>query len=80
MADSPAGSPRTESFSPRSKLSTSVFPPPENSTGVNGRESEFLDMGEEESEEESDGEEAGVSAAGTGNLCMYYIPVSTFLT
>ncbi|KAF8899653.1 hypothetical protein CPB84DRAFT_1137485 [Gymnopilus junonius] len=60
MADSPTASPRTEAFSPRSKLSTSVFPPPENSTTANGRESEFLDMGEEESEEE----EAGVSFPG----------------
>ncbi|KDR67937.1 hypothetical protein GALMADRAFT_257428 [Galerina marginata CBS 339.88] len=68
MADSPAASPRTDGFSPRSKLATSVFPPPVN--GTNGRESEFLDMGEEEeedSDEEEEGEEAGDTTAGAGD-------------
>lgn len=74
MADSPSASPRTDSFSARSKLSTSVFPPPPDntSTGESGRESEFLDMEEEdESDEESEG--VGDITAGAGDPGAYYI-------
>ncbi|KAF8972613.1 hypothetical protein BDZ97DRAFT_1913115 [Flammula alnicola] len=68
MAESPVASPRTEAFSPKSKLATSVFPPPSNDTKESGRESEFLDMEEEEeSEEESDGEDPGDITAGAGD-------------
>lgn len=70
MADSPAPSPRIDSFSPRSKLSTSVFPPPADgaNTSESGRESEFLDMEEEEdSEVESEGEGVGDITAGAGD-------------
>ena len=66
-ADSPAASPRTDS--PISKLSTSTFLPPPNGTDTSesGRESEFLDMEDEESEEESGGERAGSITAGVGD-------------
>lgn len=75
MADSPAPSPRTDSFSPRSKLSTSVFPPPPNDTSTeSGRESEFLDMEEEdESDEESEGEGIGDITVGADDPGAHYI-------
>ncbi|KAH9479619.1 putative Rho-type GTPase-activating protein 2 [Psilocybe cubensis] len=53
MSDSPAASPRAEAFSPRSKLSNSVFPP---SNSQNPGESEFLDM-DEEDDDDDDGNE-----------------------
>lgn len=66
MTDSPVPSPRTDAFSPKSKLSTSVFPPLSEGTYISGRESEFLDMGVEEDEEEgSDNESTAASAADT---------------
>ncbi|KAJ3485485.1 hypothetical protein NLJ89_g11896 [Agrocybe chaxingu] len=69
MADSPVASPRTDHFSPRSKLSNSVFPSTVNGTsGESGRESEFLDMEEEdESDEESDAEGPGDVTAGASD-------------
>jgi len=71
MSDSPVPSPRTESFSPRSKLATSVFPPPSDSLKESGRESEFLDM-EEETDEESEADEQGDHTASASNPSAYY--------
>jgi len=65
-ADSPAASPRTDS--PRTNPSTTAFlsPPSGTDTSESGRESEFLDMEDEESEEESGGERARDITAGIG--------------
>ncbi|KAF8159752.1 hypothetical protein B0H34DRAFT_704674 [Crassisporium funariophilum] len=69
MADSPVPSPRTETFSPKSKLSTSVFPPTANGATAIASESEFLDMEEEEDYEEDDDEDddPGDVTAGAGD-------------
>lgn len=63
MAESPVPSPRVDAFSPQSKLSASVFPPLPNITNGSARESEFLDMDEEEDEEDDD-EQSGDDNAG----------------
>lgn len=77
MADSPAGSPRADAFSPRSKLSTSVFPPTSNPNGGGGnqagRESEFLDMEEEEDDGESEDDEQGEDVGGSDPGVSYFL-------
>ena len=65
MTDSPVTSPRTDAFSPKSKLSSSVFPPVADGASQSGRESEFLDMDEEGEEEDSDEESAAGDAGDT---------------
>jgi hypothetical protein len=75
MTDSPSASPRTDSFSARSKLSTSVFAPPpdDTSTGESGRESEFLDMEEEDESDEESEEGVGDITAVASDPGAYYI-------
>ena len=51
MSDSPIDSPRAEIQ--KSRLGTSVYPPQTTSATDSGQDSEFLDLGEEESDEES---------------------------
>ncbi|KAF9523051.1 hypothetical protein CPB83DRAFT_863513 [Crepidotus variabilis] len=65
MADSPATSPHAETFSPKSKLGNSIWPPPVSTTpSDSGQESEFLDMGDEDSDDESEIEGTGDVTAG----------------
>lgn len=63
MSDSPIDSPQAEIFSHKSRLGTAVYPPQSNSSATDsGQDSEFLDLGEEESDEESD---TGIAADDT---------------
>jgi len=72
MTDSPSVSPGPETSSPKSRLGTSLLP----QSGTDSQESEFLDM-DEESDEESDIEDAGDVTAGANNpsklllLCLH---------
>lgn len=75
MSDS-VDSPQAEIFSQKSRLGISVYPPQSTSSVTDsGQDSEFLDLGEEESDEESDTEiaadvTAGAKDPGTQLLCL----------
>jgi len=71
MADSPISSPRVETFSPKSRLATSVFPPVSNgSVSDSGAGSEFLDLDGDDSDEEIDQEGEGDVTANAGDPSM----------
>ena len=71
MADSPISSPRVETFSPKSRLATSVFPPASNgSVSDSGAGSEFLDLDGDDSDEEIDQEGEGDVTANAGDPSM----------
>ena len=71
MTDSPMPSPRTDTFSPKSKLSASVLSPPPNMTNGSGRESEFLDMEEEDEDEDEESEDDGAATEDPGENCLF---------
>ena len=70
MADSPLPSPRTDTLSPKSKLSASVFPPP-----PSGRESEFLEMDDEDDEDNDEqSEDDNATTEDPGENCILFSP------
>jgi RalA-binding protein 1 len=58
MTDSPITSPGADTFSSNSQLGMSVYPPPRSSSVDSEQDSEFLDMGDEEINDETDSEDA----------------------
>lgn len=67
MSDSPLPSPRTDALSSKSKLSASVFPTP------SGRESEFLEMDDEDDEDNDEqSEDDNATTEDPGANCILY--------
>jgi len=79
MTDSPVPSPRVDAFSPKSKLSASVFPPPPDMANGSGRESEFLDMDmDDEDEDEESGDDNATTGDPGGNYFFSLFPLFCF--
>lgn len=59
MTDSPITSPGVDTFSSsKTQLGTPIYPPPRSSSADSEQDSEFLDMGDGESNYETDSEDA----------------------
>jgi RalA-binding protein 1 len=70
MSDSPLPSPRTDVLTPKSKLSASVFPSP-----PSGRESEFLEMDDEDDEDiDEQSEDDNATTEDPGANCILLSP------
>lgn len=70
MTDSPITSAGEDSLSSKSQPETSLYPPPRSSSADSGQDSEFLDLGDEESNEETDSEDAADDTADAKNAGM----------
>lgn len=81
MTDSPVTSPVPDTSSAKAQPATSIPPPLRSSSADSGRDSEFLDMGDEESNEaDSEDTEDDVADTGMQLLLLFLYPSFVLLS